>query len=430
MGELPLKELVSRLQAGTPFHEIKDIRQTAYLADTVEPLPEDINLFSHEECLHDKLKQAKNFKHIEEESNKQQASRILQKVGKQTIVVNPPFPPMTEEGMQFDRGYLSAYFVTNTEKMECEMEKPYILIYDKKISNLKDFLPILEPAVQTGRPLLVIAEDVDSEALTTLVVNRLRSQLKICAVKAPGFGDRRKEMLEDIAILTGGVVISEEKGLKLEQATIEMLGTADKVTVTKDYTTVVNGAGNKDSIKERCEQIKAQIVATKSDYDREKLQERLAKLSGGVAVLYVGAASEVEMKEKKDRVDDALRTFCVQPEVRYWFGQVDGLFTGVHIGVASYNYALKNSTYRYQNSDTGTPLLNMGLTAGYRLSLGKGGCWCLEFSLGAGYAYLDYDRFFNIPGGAYVDTRHKNFFGIDHAGISVGYRIDWKGGRR
>ena len=211
------------------------------------------------------------------------------------------------EGMQFDRGYLSAYFVTNTEKMECEMEKPYILIYDKKISNLKDFLPILEPAVQTGRPLLVIAEDVDSEALTTLVVNRLRSQLKICAVKAPGFGDRRKEMLEDIAVLTGGVVISEEKGLKLEQATIEMLGTADKVTVSKDNTTIVNGAGAKDNIKERCEQIKAQIASTKSDYDKEKLQERLAKLSGGVAVLYVGAASEVEMKEKKDRVDDALR---------------------------------------------------------------------------------------------------------------------------
>ena len=211
------------------------------------------------------------------------------------------------EGMQFDRGYLSAYFVTNTEKMECEMEKPYILIYDKKISNLKDFLPILEPAVQSGRPLLVIAEDVDSEALTTLVVNRLRSQLKICAVKAPGFGDRRKEMLEDIAVLTGGVVISEEKGLKLEQATIEMLGTADKVTVSKDNTTIVNGAGAKENIKERCDQIKAQIAATKSDYDREKLQERLAKLSGGVAVLYVGAASEVEMKEKQDRVDDALR---------------------------------------------------------------------------------------------------------------------------
>ena len=211
------------------------------------------------------------------------------------------------EGMQFDRGYLSAYFVTNAEKMECEMEKPYILIYDKKISNLKDFLPILEPAVQTGRPLLVIAEDVDSEALTTLVVNRLRSQLKICAVKAPGFGDRRKEMLEDLAILTGGVVISEEKGLKLEQATIDMLGSAEKITVTKDNTTIVNGAGDSENIRERCEQIKAQIATTKSDYDREKLQERLGKLAGGVAVLYVGAASEVEMKEKKDRVDDALK---------------------------------------------------------------------------------------------------------------------------
>ena len=210
------------------------------------------------------------------------------------------------EGMQFDRGYLSPYFVTDTEKMECVMDNPYILIYDKKISNLKDFLPILEPAIQTGRPLLVIAEDVDSEALTTLVVNRLRAQLKICAVKAPGFGDRRKEMLEDIAILTGGIVVSEEKGLSLEQATIEMLGRCDKVTVSKDNTTIVNGAGNKEAIADRVAQIKAQIVATKSDYDKEKLQERLAKLAGGVAVLYVGAASEVEMKEKKDRVDDAL----------------------------------------------------------------------------------------------------------------------------
>ncbi len=210
------------------------------------------------------------------------------------------------EGMQFDRGYLSAYFVTNTEKMECEMEKPYILIYDKKISNLKDMLPILEPAVQTGRPLLIIAEDVDSEALTTLVVNRLRSQLKICAVKAPGFGDRRKEMLEDIAILTGGLVISEEKGLSLEQATLEMLGTCEKVTVSKDNTTIVNGAGAKANIEMRINQIKSQISTTTSDYDKEKLQERLAKLSGGVAVLYVGAPSEVEMKEKKDRVDDAL----------------------------------------------------------------------------------------------------------------------------
>ena len=210
------------------------------------------------------------------------------------------------EGMQFDRGYLSPYFVTNTEKMECEMENPLILIYDKKISNLQEFLPILNPAAQTGRPILVIAEDVESEALTTLVVNRLRAQLKICAVKAPGFGDRRKAMLEDIAVLTGGVVISEEKGLKLEQATIEMLGSAEKVTITKDNTTIVGGKGDKQNIQDRVNQIKNEIKNTTSDYDKEKLQERLAKLSGGVAVLYVGAASEVEMKEKKDRVDDAL----------------------------------------------------------------------------------------------------------------------------
>lgn len=212
----------------------------------------------------------------------------------------------TVEGMQFDRGYLSPYFVTDTEKMECAMEKPYILIYDKKISALKDFLPILEPAVQSGRPLLVIAEDVDSEALTTLVVNRLRTQLKICAVKAPGFGDRRKAILEDIAILTGGVVISEEKGLKLEQATIDMLGTAEKVTVSKDNTTIVNGAGDSENIKERINQIKSEIANTTSSYDKEKLQERLAKLSGGVCVLEVGASSETEQKEKKDRCDDAL----------------------------------------------------------------------------------------------------------------------------
>ena len=210
------------------------------------------------------------------------------------------------EGMQFDRGYISPYFVTNTEKMEVEMEKPFILIHDKKISNLKELLPVLEPAVQSGRPLLIIAEDVDSEALTTLVVNRLRAQLKICAVKAPGFGDRRKEMLEDIAVLTGGIVISEEKGIKLESATIEMLGTAERITVSKDNTVIVNGAGAKENIMARVSQIKSQIAATSSDYDREKLQERLAKLAGGVAVLYVGAASEVEMKEKKDRVDDAL----------------------------------------------------------------------------------------------------------------------------
>ena len=210
------------------------------------------------------------------------------------------------EGMQFDRGYISPYFVTNTEKMECEMENPYILIFDKKISSLKEMLPILEATAQSGRPLLIIAEDVDSEALATLVVNRLRGSLKICAVKAPGFGDRRKEMLEDIAVLTGGVVISEEKGLKLESTTIDMLGRAEKVTVDKENTTIVNGMGDKAAITARVAQIKAQIEKTTSDYDREKLQERLAKLAGGVAVLYIGAASEVEMKEKKDRVDDAL----------------------------------------------------------------------------------------------------------------------------
>ena len=210
------------------------------------------------------------------------------------------------EGMQFDRGYLSGYFVTDPDKMECVMDNPLILIYDKKISNIKEFLPILQPAAESGRPLLVIAEDVDSEALTTLVVNRLRSNLKICAVKAPGFGDRRKAMLEDIAVLTGGVVISEEKGLKLEQATMEILGTCEKVTVSQDNNTIVDGAGTKQAIADRVAAIKNEIANTTSSYDKEKLQERLAKLSGGVAVLYVGANSEVEMKEKKDRVDDAL----------------------------------------------------------------------------------------------------------------------------
>ena len=210
------------------------------------------------------------------------------------------------EGMEFDRGYISPYFVTNSDKMECEMDSPYILLYDKKISNLKDMLPILEAVAQSGRPLLIIAEDVDNEALATLVVNRLRGSLKICAVKAPGFGDRRKEMLEDIAILTGGNVISEVKGMQLAQASINDLGTAEKVTVNKDHTILVNGAGSKDAIQARISQIKAQIEATTSTYDKEKLQERLAKLAGGVAVLYIGAPSEVEMKEKKDRVDDAL----------------------------------------------------------------------------------------------------------------------------
>jgi len=210
------------------------------------------------------------------------------------------------EGMQFDRGYISAYFVTNAEKMEADLENPYILIYDKKVSTMKDMLPVLEATAQTGRPLLIISEDVEGEALATLVVNRLRGSLRVCAVKAPGFGDRRKEMLEDIAILTGGTVISEEKGLKLEHTTLDLLGTAEKVTINKENTTIVNGAGDKDMIKARVAQIRQQMTTTTSDYDKEKLQERLAKLAGGVAVLYIGASSEVEMKEKKDRVDDSL----------------------------------------------------------------------------------------------------------------------------
>lgn len=248
------------------------------------------------------------------------------------------------EGMQFDRGYLSGYFVTDTDKMECVMENPLILIYDKKISNIKDFLPILQPAAETGKPLLVIAEDVDSEALTTLVVNRLRGGLKICAVKAPGFGDRRKAMLEDIAVLTGGVVISEEKGLKLEQATIEMLGSADKVVINKDNTTIVNGAGEKENIHARVSQIKNEIQNTTSSYDKEKLQERLAKLSGGVAVLYVGANSEVEMKEKKDRVDDALCATRAAIE--------EGIVVG---GGTTYIRALENlSSLKGENQDEQT----------------------------------------------------------------------------
>ena len=259
----------------------------------------------------------------------------------------------TVEGMQFDRGYLSPYFVTDTEKMQCVMEKPLILIYDKKISNLKDFLPILDPAVQTGRPLLVIAEDVDSEALTTLVVNRLRTQLKICAVKAPGFGDRRKAMLEDIAVLTGGVVISEEKGLKLEQATVDMLGTAEKITVTKENTTIVNGAGAKENIQERIAQIKNEISNTTSSYDKEKLQERLAKLSGGVCVLEVGAASETEQKEKKDRCDDALCATRAAVE--------EGIVTGGGVAYIRAQEALEGLTGDNTDETTGIAIVRRAI---------------------------------------------------------------------
>ena len=259
----------------------------------------------------------------------------------------------TVKGMQFDRGYLSAYFVTDPEKMTCEMENPYILIYDKKISNLKEFMPVLEPAVQSGRPLLVIAEDVDSEALTTLVVNRLRTQLKICAVKAPGFGDRRKAMLEDIAVLTGGVVISEEKGLKLEQATIDMLGTADKVSVSKDFTTIVDGHGDKESIAQRIQQIKNEIKNSTSEYDKEKLQERLGKLSGGVCVLQGGAASETEQKEKKDRCDDALCATRAAVE--------EGIVTGGGVAYIRAQAALEGFSGDNADENTGIQIIRRAI---------------------------------------------------------------------
>ena len=257
------------------------------------------------------------------------------------------------EGMQFDRGYISAYFVTNAEKMEAELENPFILIYDKKISALKDMLPILEQTVQTGRPMLIIAEDLESEALATLVLNRLRGSLKICAVKAPGFGDRRKEMLEDIAILTGGIVVTEEKGLKLEGATIDMLGTAEKITVNKDNTVIVNGAGDKNAITARVAQIKAQIETTTSDYDREKLQERLAKLAGGVAVLYVGAPSEIEMKEKKDRVNDALSATRAAIE--------EGTVPGGGVGYIRAIDALNNLKGENEDEDTGIEIIKRAI---------------------------------------------------------------------
>ena len=259
----------------------------------------------------------------------------------------------TVKGMQFDRGYLSAYFVTDPEKMTCEMENPYILIYDKKISNLQEFLPVFKLTVESGRPFLVIAEDVDSEALTTLVVNRLRTQLKICAVKAPGFGDRRKAMLEDIAVLTGGVVISEEKGLKLEQATIDMLGTADKVRVSKDFTTVVDGHGNKDAIAQRIQQIKNEIKNSTSEYDKEKLQERLGKLSGGVCVLQVGAASETEQKEKKDRCDDALCATRAAVE--------EGIVTGGGVAYIRAQAALEGFSGDNADENTGIQIIRRAI---------------------------------------------------------------------
>ena len=297
------------------------------------------------------------------------------------------------EGMQFDRGYLSPYFVTDSEKMEADLETPYILLYDKKISTMKDILPILEPVSQTGKPLLIIAEDVDGEALATLVVNKLRGALKIAAVKAPGFGDRRKAMLEDLAILTGGTVISEERGFTLENTTIEMLGTAESVTIDKDNTTVVNGSGSSDDIQARVNQIKSQIETTTSDYDKEKLQERLAKLSGGVAVLYVGAPSEVEMKEKKDRVDDALHATRAAVE--------EGIVAGGGVALLNAKKALEKLKVENADETTGIQIISKAVEAPLRIivenSGGEGSVVISKVSEG------DNNFGYNAKEGSYVD---------------------------
>jgi chaperonin GroEL len=311
----------------------------------------------------EKIKQVASISANNDESVGELIAIAFEKVGKEGVITVEEAKGTDTyvdvvEGMQFDRGYLSAYFVTNSEKMEAELDRPYILLYDKKVSSMKDLLPILEPVAQSGKPLLIIAEDVDGEALATLVVNKLRGALKIAAVKAPGFGDRRKALLEDIAILTGGTVIAEEQGYTLENATLDMLGTAEKVTIDKDNTTLVNGAGTEDLIKNRVNQIKAQIESTTSDYDREKLQERLAKLAGGVAVLYVGAASEVEMKEKKDRVDDALHATRAAVE--------EGIVAGGGVALLRAKKALANITAENADEATGVQIIARAIEAPLR----------------------------------------------------------------
>ncbi|MXN91004.1 chaperonin GroEL [Flavobacterium sp. Sd200] len=311
----------------------------------------------------DKIKQVASISANNDESIGELIAEAFGKVGKEGVITVEEAKGTDTyvdvvEGMQFDRGYLSAYFVTNSEKMEAELDRPYILLYDKKVSSMKDLLPVLEPIAQTGKPLLIIAEDVDGEALATLVVNKLRGALKIAAVKAPGFGDRRKALLEDIAILTGGTVIAEEQGYTLENATLDMLGTCEKVVIDKDNTTLVNGAGSQDNIKARVNQIKAQMESTTSDYDREKLQERLAKLAGGVAVLYVGAASEVEMKEKKDRVDDALHATRAAVE--------EGIVAGGGVALLRAKAALANIKAENADEATGVQIVARAIEAPLR----------------------------------------------------------------
>jgi len=311
----------------------------------------------------EKIKQVASISANNDESVGELIATAFEKVGKEGVITVEEAKGTDTyvdvvEGMQFDRGYLSAYFVTNSEKMEAELDRPYILLYDKKVSSMKDLLPVLEPVAQSGKPLLIIAEDVDGEALATLVVNKLRGALKIAAVKAPGFGDRRKALLEDIAILTGGTVIAEEQGYTLENATLDMLGTAEKVVIDKDNTTLVNGAGSEEFIKNRVNQIKAQIETTTSDYDKEKLQERLAKLAGGVAVLYVGAASEVEMKEKKDRVDDALHATRAAVE--------EGIVAGGGVALLRAKKALANIATENADEATGVQIVSRAVEAPLR----------------------------------------------------------------
>lgn len=311
----------------------------------------------------EKIKQVASISANNDESVGELIATAFERVGKEGVITVEEAKGTDTyvdvvEGMQFDRGYLSAYFVTNSEKMEAELDRPYILLYDKKVSSMKDLLPILEPVAQSGKPLLIIAEDVDGEALATLVVNKLRGALKIAAVKAPGFGDRRKALLEDIAILTGGTVIAEEQGYTLENATLDMLGTAEKVVIDKDNTTLVNGAGSEEFIKNRVNQIKAQMETTTSDYDREKLQERLAKLAGGVAVLYVGAASEVEMKEKKDRVDDALHATRAAVE--------EGIVAGGGVALLRAKKALANIATENADEATGVQIVSRAVEAPLR----------------------------------------------------------------
>ena len=350
-------------------------------------------------------------------------ANAMEKVGKEGVITveearGTETEVKTVEGMQFDRGYLSPYFVTNTEKMEAELERPFILISEKKVSSMKELLPILEAVAQTGRPLLIIAEDVDGEALATLVVNKIRGALKICAVKAPGFGDRRKAMLEDIAILTGGTVISEERGFKLENVTVDMLGQSEKVSIDKDNTTVINGAGDTDAIKGRVNQIKAQIENTTSDYDREKLQERLAKLSGGVAIIYIGAATEVEMKEKKDRVDDALHATRAAVE--------EGIIAGGGVALIRAQASLDSLSVENADEKTGVAIIRNAVEAPLRTIVsnagGEGSVVVQEVKAGTGaYGYnAREDKYEDMIGAGIIDPTKVTRLALENAASIAG----------